>query len=94
MDKIHSRIRNYFNDLNLETKVCLARSADEVCILLVDDKYKSDPWMWDQDWEVKDLRLKKSIPKKKKIVNNESEHLKNELSSDEEKYEEISEQKN
>jgi DNA polymerase gamma 1 len=52
-----------YDDLNLECKICLSKRADQICRLLIDDKYKEDPWMWDQDWSIKDISLKKGYEK-------------------------------
>ncbi|KAF4529006.1 hypothetical protein B566_EDAN017435 [Ephemera danica] len=46
-------------DLEAEAKLLLAKKANEACQLLHDDKYKNDPWLWDQDWSIQDLQLKK-----------------------------------
>lgn len=54
-----------FEDLETEGKIILAQKADHACRLLHDDKYKEDLWMWDQDWSVKDLKLKNSKTRKK-----------------------------
>lgn len=47
-----------YEDLESEGKILLAQKADQACRLLHDDKYKEDLWMWDEDWSVKDLKLK------------------------------------
>lgn len=52
-----------YEDLNLESKACLSRKADQVCRLLINEKYKKDPWMWSEDWNIKDLKLKKGFEK-------------------------------
>ncbi|GJQ84533.1 tam [Trypoxylus dichotomus] len=52
-----------YDDLEIESRLLLARRADQACQLLHNDKYKEDLWMWDQDWEVKDLKIKKTVPK-------------------------------
>ncbi|KAL7295710.1 hypothetical protein TKK_0011057 [Trichogramma kaykai] len=52
-----------FDDLNLESKSCLSKRADQVCRLLLDEKYKENPWMWDEDWSIKDLKMKKGCEK-------------------------------
>lgn len=35
------------------------KKADEACRLMHDNKYKQDMWMWDQDWSIQNLKLKK-----------------------------------
>lgn len=52
-----------FDDLQTEGKMLLAKRADQACQLLHDDKYKDDLWMWDEDWQVKELKLKKAKSK-------------------------------
>ena len=56
------------NELEEETARVLAQQAKESCQLLKNDAYKDDLWMWDQDWETKDLKLKK-IEKNSRKVN-------------------------
>ena len=59
------------NELQEETARVLAQQAKESCQLLVkNDAYRHDLWMWDQDWETKDLKVKKITknPKKSKQV--------------------------
>lgn len=52
-----------FNDLNVEMKSLLMEKCDEACSLLHDERYKENLWLWDQDWSVKDLKLKKKAGK-------------------------------
>ena len=48
-------------ELAEETARVLAQQAKETCQLLVNDEsYKQDLWMWDQDWDIKQLKVKKS----------------------------------
>ncbi|XP_060531031.1 DNA polymerase subunit gamma-1, mitochondrial [Cylas formicarius] len=54
-----------FQDLEAESRILLARHADNACQLLHDNKYQEDLWLWDQDWDTKSLRLKK-LPEQKK----------------------------
>lgn len=54
-----------YEDLESEGKILLAQKADHACRLLHDDKYKEDLWMWDQDWTVRNLKLKMSKTRKK-----------------------------
>ncbi|CAH1159639.1 unnamed protein product [Phaedon cochleariae] len=54
-----------YEDLESEGKILLARRADNACHLLHEDKYKSDLWMWDQDWSIKDIKLKSTTTKRK-----------------------------
>ncbi|VEN44574.1 unnamed protein product [Callosobruchus maculatus] len=55
-----------YEDLDIEGRILLARRADQACQMLHDEKYKEDLWMWDQDWEVKHIKLKKRVGNKKK----------------------------
>lgn len=48
-----------YNDLKMEERLLLSRRADQACRLLNNEEYKNDLWMWDQDWTVKELKLKK-----------------------------------
>lgn len=55
-----------YEDLDIEGKMLLTKRADQACHLLHDDKYKDDIWMWDQDWEVKQFKIKKETAKRAK----------------------------
>lgn len=55
-----------FEDLKLESRQLLSLKADEACRMMVDNSYKKDLWMWDQDWSVQKLKLKKQTNKTKK----------------------------
>ncbi|XP_018560902.1 DNA polymerase subunit gamma-1, mitochondrial [Anoplophora glabripennis] len=60
-----------YEDLEREGKLLLARRADQACQLLHNEKYKEDLWMWDQDWTVKDIKLKtrkKQLKQEEKTV--------------------------
>ena len=61
-----------YEDLKTEGQLLLAKRADQACQLLHDDKYKEDIWMWDEDWELKHVKLKSSKGKIKKLKNGES----------------------
>ena len=52
-----------FEDFSLESKICLSKRADQVCRLLISNKYKIDPWMWNEDWLIKDIKMKKGYEK-------------------------------
>ncbi|CAH0386619.1 unnamed protein product [Bemisia tabaci] len=64
-NKYISECNQTFDDLNIESKFLLSRRADEACHLLHNEEYKENLWLWDQDWECKDVKFKKE-PKKKK----------------------------
>lgn len=59
-----------FDKLNNLVKSTLAQKAKEACRLIHDEKYKEDLWMWDQDWSIQKLKLKKK-PSKSKLDNAE-----------------------
>ncbi|XP_014673437.1 PREDICTED: DNA polymerase subunit gamma-1-like [Priapulus caudatus] len=52
-----------YHDLQKEQKLSLMHLADDACELTNHERYKSDLWLWDLDWTVKDLRLNKSQTK-------------------------------
>ncbi|GLH13253.1 DNA polymerase subunit gamma-1, mitochondrial [Gryllus bimaculatus] len=54
-----------YDELRAESRRMLARAADDACALLHAHAYCRDPWMWDQDWSVQELRLRKTAPKKR-----------------------------
>lgn len=51
-----------YEDLEIESRLLLARRAEYACQLLENNKYTKDVWMWDEDWQVKNLRYRK-LPK-------------------------------
>lgn len=65
-----------FEDLKLESRQLLSRKADEACRMMADNSYKKDLWMWDQDWSVQTLKLKKQTKKKKTVVESENKDQK------------------
>lgn len=54
---------NCFQEYESRVKHILTRAANQACALLIDNKYKDDPWMWDLDWSVQELKLKKTATK-------------------------------
>lgn len=52
-----------YEDMQQELKQTLSRIANATCRLLNNDAYKKDPWLWDLDWSVQNMRVKKSLPK-------------------------------
>lgn len=62
-----------FEDLKLESRQLLSLKADEACRMMADNSYKKDLWMWDQDWSIQTLKLKKQTKKKKKVPEDEKE---------------------
>lgn len=57
-----------YEDLSIESNYLLARRADQALSLMHDEKYKRDLWMWDQDWSVQELKLKKPTKKSRSEV--------------------------
>ncbi|CAG9129758.1 unnamed protein product [Plutella xylostella] len=57
-----------FQDLNLESRQLLSLKADEACRLMINEEYKNDLWMWNQDWSTQTLKLKKATKKKMKEI--------------------------
>ncbi|XP_039294858.1 DNA polymerase subunit gamma-1, mitochondrial [Nilaparvata lugens] len=55
-----------FYDFENETKHLLTQRANHACGLLEGDRYKDDLWLWDQDWSVQHLTLKKNTKSKVK----------------------------
>ncbi|CAN8000692.1 unnamed protein product [Ixodes hexagonus] len=49
-----------YNDIQQELKQTLAGIANSACRLLHGDAYKRDPWLWDLDWSVQNMRCKKT----------------------------------
>ncbi|XP_057662077.1 DNA polymerase subunit gamma-1, mitochondrial [Diorhabda carinulata] len=75
-----------YEDLEHEGKILLANRANQACQLLHNDKYKEDLWMWDQDWTVKDIKMRNITKKKKlkKAVEKENKLIKNNEDDEEE----------
>ncbi|XP_044747774.1 DNA polymerase subunit gamma-1, mitochondrial [Coccinella septempunctata] len=72
-DKYIDSSQQSYDDLDIERKIKLTRRADQACSLLHNEDYKKDLWLWDEDWEIKYLKVKKSLDdlKKKKKSNSE-----------------------
>uniref|UniRef100_T1IPA4 DNA polymerase subunit gamma-1 n=1 Tax=Strigamia maritima TaxID=126957 RepID=T1IPA4_STRMM len=49
-----------YDQLQREVKLTLMHLADEACQLSHEEKYKKDSWLYDLDWTVKKLRIKKN----------------------------------
>nr|XP_022913339.1 DNA polymerase subunit gamma-1, mitochondrial [Onthophagus taurus] len=58
-----------YQDLEIESRLLLAKRADLACQLLHGAKYKEDIWLWDLDWDVKNIKLKKAVKTTKKAQN-------------------------
>ncbi|XP_067132556.1 DNA polymerase subunit gamma-1 isoform X1 [Centruroides vittatus] len=75
-----------YNNLQHELKLSLIHLADDNCDLLNNQRYKKDPWMWDLDWSVQELKFCKTISKEKKnqkSLKSQSDNFTNEVSDDE-----------
>lgn len=57
-----------YDDLDCEAKLMLSQLADHACQYLHNEEYKKHLWLWDQDWNIRSLSLKKSISKKKETT--------------------------
>lgn len=56
-----------YEDLEKEMKCSLMKLADESCNYLHGERYAEDPWLWELDWSVQDVRTKKlKTPKTKR----------------------------
>jgi DNA polymerase gamma 1 len=51
-----------YEDLDIESKTLLSQRADNACRLKHNENFKTDLWMWDQDWSEQELKLKKGKP--------------------------------
>jgi len=49
-----------FDELNQQIITSLATLASQACPLIKENKYKSDPWLWDLDWSTQSIRFRKS----------------------------------
>ncbi|XP_064607817.1 DNA polymerase subunit gamma-1-like [Liolophura sinensis] len=77
-----------YSDLQRELKLLLMRIADDACELLHGERYKDDPWLWDLNWTVKDLKLRKETSKTKRIPKKDAPVAKTENAEEEEESEE------
>ncbi|KAG9489148.1 hypothetical protein GDO78_005249 [Eleutherodactylus coqui] len=62
-----------YEELQKEMKKSLMNLADDACQLLCDDGYKTDPWLWDLEWDIQDFKQKKVKTSKKKDIKSASE---------------------
>jgi len=49
-----------YGDVEKDLTHRLKREADRSCHLLENDLYKKDPWLWDLDWSLQPLKMKKA----------------------------------
>ncbi|XP_032807185.1 DNA polymerase subunit gamma-1 isoform X1 [Petromyzon marinus] len=61
-----SESHDTYQELQREMKQSLMSLANEACGLLQGERYKDDPWFWDQDWSTQEFKLKKVVAGKKK----------------------------
>lgn len=62
-----------YDDLSIESNRILEQRANWACRLANDEKWRQDIWMWDQDWSVQELKLKKATKKAKPALEVEIE---------------------
>lgn len=60
-----------YEDSEIEGRILLAKRADQACQLQHDNMYEGDLWMWDQDWSVKNIRVKKKTSQKSQKIKSE-----------------------
>ncbi|XP_028128634.2 DNA polymerase subunit gamma-1, mitochondrial isoform X1 [Diabrotica virgifera virgifera] len=66
-----------YEDLENEGKILLADRANQACQLLHNEKYKEDLWLWDQDWSIKEIKMKATkAPRKKDLEQSSPEKVK------------------
>ncbi|XP_073509356.1 DNA polymerase subunit gamma-1 isoform X2 [Phyllobates terribilis] len=63
-----------YEELQKEMKKSLMNLANDACQLLFDDRYKTDPWLWDLEWDIQEFKQKKVKPSKRKDAKSASEH--------------------
>ncbi|XP_055948526.1 DNA polymerase subunit gamma-1-like isoform X2 [Argiope bruennichi] len=76
---IHEAQSTYV-DLQKELKLSLVHLANDACSLLPNNLYKKDPWLWDLNWSVQNIKFKKAVAKnaktkQRKKSSNKSEEL-------------------
>ncbi|KAM9311357.1 DNA polymerase subunit gamma-1 [Gastrophryne carolinensis] len=56
-----------YEELQKEMKKSLMNLANDACQLLSDEAYKTDPWLWDLEWDIQEFKQKKiKVSKKQK----------------------------
>ncbi|GIX84290.1 DNA polymerase subunit gamma-1 [Caerostris extrusa] len=61
-----------YEDLQKELKLSLVHLANDACSLLPNKLYKADPWLWDLDWSVQNIKFKKAAVTTVKTKQNKS----------------------
>ncbi|KAM5171282.1 DNA polymerase subunit gamma-1 isoform 1-T3 [Mantella aurantiaca] len=65
-----------YEELQKEMKKSLMNLANDACQLLSDDAYKTDPWLWDLEWDIQEFKQNKiKVSKKQKEVKSFSVHI-------------------
>ncbi|XP_055913074.1 DNA polymerase subunit gamma-1, mitochondrial [Eupeodes corollae] len=67
-----------YEDLDIESKYHLSKRADAACQLMNGERYKQDLWMWDEDWSTQNIKMKRTIVRKKKPPTDEKKETPNE----------------
>ncbi|XP_013395097.1 DNA polymerase subunit gamma-1 isoform X2 [Lingula anatina] len=63
-----------YNNKQSERERMLIKIANDACSLLEGNRYKEDPWLWDLDWSIQNLRIKKTpLSAKKKAKSDKTE---------------------
>ncbi|XP_075413957.1 DNA polymerase subunit gamma-1 isoform X2 [Tenrec ecaudatus] len=55
-----------YEELQREMKKSLMDLANDACQLLVGERYKEDPWLWDLEWDLQEFKQKKAKKVKQK----------------------------
>nr|CAG4649930.1 EOG090X00SQ [Sida crystallina] len=58
-----SNAEDTYAELESEMTRSLKREADAACHLMGKKAYAQDPWLWDLDWSVQSLKIKKTVKK-------------------------------
>ncbi|CAL1292906.1 unnamed protein product [Larinioides sclopetarius] len=61
-----------YEDLQKEMKLSLVHLANDACSLLPNNRYKKDPWLWDLNWSVQNIKFKKTVVKSTKTKRKKS----------------------
>ncbi|XP_067620356.1 DNA polymerase subunit gamma-1, mitochondrial [Eurosta solidaginis] len=48
-----------YEDMSIEAKNHLTRRADNACRLMKNEAYRKNLWLWDEDWSVQEIKMKK-----------------------------------
>lgn len=70
-----------YRELEQELTRSLKREADHACHSMANEAFKDDPWLWDLDWSVQPLKIKKTIIRKSKKSKKQPEEVYMDLKS-------------